>query len=63
MKTRKPKIVVLRRSYDGMKANHAYVLIGSFWRDGEGWYCVKDDAGKTFECPDIFFDDVWVGKK
>jgi hypothetical protein len=39
-----------------MTKNNGYELVRSFWRNGEGWYTVRDEKGIKYTAPDVFFD-------
>lgn len=54
------RIVVCRRSWEfatprPIVANRAYELVKAFFKNGEGWYRVRDEDGTLIEAPDVFF--------
>lgn len=36
-------------------AGAEYDLLGSYWRNGEGHFEVRNSDGEVFEAPDVFF--------
>lgn len=39
-------------------AGRRAVVIRSYWRNGEGWFRLRDiDTGEDFDSPDVFWTD------
>lgn len=45
--------------FDVVKNKKCEVL-KSYWYNGEGYYKLKDEDGKVFDSPDIFWNDTIV---
>jgi len=42
----------------GIEANVEYVVIRSYFYNGEGWYSLRRPDGSIFEAPDVFFMNI-----